>query len=315
MHFTRDDIRAFLIYLGAEFRGDRAISRNEEEIRTSTLEDLRKKLYQFYDITYGELSPSSILSFINDRSRYQDPGKYINPAVRFLTWLQDVRGEDYSNLVRLLEGAKPKRTRRKKKAYAERGSVFDVTLEDVHTHILNIYRSDTRTIPKLRAITASALAASTGLRPEELKRLEPSDIDPIQHYFILPAEKSKTHTERVIPLHPQVRIMLNLLLRYSRSELLFSDGSIRHVFSRAGTLKLKQFRKFFAIYSPKVGLKDVYRIAIMGHDSEELEKLLQSIKLEVTEEFYRKFTPEAITQEYMKTWGRVRIVPERVKFS
>jgi integrase len=315
VNFTRDDIKAFLIYLGAEFKGDKAISRDEEETRTATLEDLRKKLYQFYDIVGGELSPTSILIFVNNRSRCQDPGKYINPVIRFITWLQDVRGEDYGNLIRLLEGAKPKRTRRKKKAYAEKGSVFDVTLENVHTHILSIYRSNTRIIPKLRAITASALAASTGLRPEELKRLESSDLDPAGNYFILPAEKSKTHTERVIPLHPQVRNLLLILLRHNRSDLLFSDGSIRHVFSRAGTLKLKQFRKFFAIYSARVGLMDVYRIAIMGHDSDELERLLQSMKLEVTEEFYRKFTPEAITKEYLKTWGRVRIVPERVKFA
>lgn len=295
--FSDSDIKAYLTYKG--------------EKRPATIEDLRKKLNKFAKLTNYRLSSEGVLNFVVDRvNNTSNPQKYINPAMGFIRWLQNVRNTDYSHLIKLLEQApKPVKT---KKAYAEEGSIYDVTLDDVHTHILSIYRSNIRTIPKLRAITASALAASTGLRPEELKRLEPSDLYPLDRYFILPAEKSKTHTSRVIPIHPQISHLLRLRLRNTHN--LFPDGSIRYVFDKAGILTLKQFRKFFAIHSARIGFPDIYRIAIAGHDTDKLEKLLQVMRLEITEDFYRKFTPLSIVTEYIKYWGKVEIVPAEVEF-
>ncbi|WP_290623739.1 MULTISPECIES: site-specific integrase [unclassified Archaeoglobus] len=295
MYFGPRDVEFFLVSI---------------EAREATKQDYRKKLLQFYKTTKGELTPERVLEYVIDRSQTADPSRYFTVVKIFLKWLADFRGQDYSNLINLLNSHRKRKTKR---LFAHENSLYDVTLEDVHDHILSLYKSNLRTVVKLRAITASTLAATTGLRPEELKRLEPSDLNLTQDYFILPAEKSKTWTERVIPLHPDVKKLLKLM--FCNNSKLFTDGSIRHAFSKAGKLQLRQFRKFFAIYSAKVGLPEPVRVAIMGHDTEELEKLLNVLKTPVTDEFYRKFTPDAIVKEYMRTWGGVEIVPSSVQFS
>jgi len=294
MRISEEDLKTYLTF------------QKSRDIRERTLDDIRKKLSLFLKITQGDLSGSSILRYIEDRSRLQDPSKYINPVISFLEFLSEFRGEDFSSQISLLQKGKVKK-RATKKAFAEEGSIFDVTLEDVHEHLLSLYRSDLKTSTKIIAITASALAASTGLRPEELKRLEKTDLSGSDDFFILKSEKSKTHLERVIPLHPDVRPLLSILLKM-RNGLLFPDGTLRYAFSKAGTLQLKQFRKFFVIHSARVGFPEFYRVAIIGHDAESLLRFMK-----VTQNYYRKFTPEEITAVYLKHWGGVKIVPERIR--
>ncbi len=310
--FSEETINEFLIFLGGEINNGKIRSRDEEKIRTKTLKYYEQRLKKFLEITGGELTTDTIYSFVIFAQSKECPYKYLDPARRFLEWLSNVRGLDLLDLIQLLKEARKTQRKKAKKTYAEKDSVFDVTITDVHEHILRIYRSRIRLVPKLRAILASALAASTGLRPEELTKLSRGDIDLSNDYFILPATKSKTHTERVIPLHPQVKDLFKFYIKLNNDNILFSYGSIRNVFDKAGTLRLKHFRKFFAIHSARIGFPDPYRVAIMGHDTELLEKLLGARFLEITEEFYRKFTPEAIVEMYMNFWGKVEILPEGI---
>ncbi|GEM_PF-2108757 len=305
--FNLDDIRQFLFYLGGEYKNGKLVSRDEQKIRTNTLNDYRKRLNKFYEITQGNLNPQAILKFVTFAQGKDLPHKYLDIARRFIEWLGEVRREDYNNLIKLLRQVK--RKKRVKKTYADEGSIFDVSLEDIHQHIRKIAESNLNMVSKLRAIVASALSASTGLRPEELTKLERKDIDLNKDYFILPSTKSKTHIERVIPLHPQVKELLKIYLNVCDNEELFSYGALRYAFEQADApLRLKQFRKFFAIHSAKIRFPEVYRIAIAGHDTEELEKALGTLTLKITEEFYRKFTPDCIAEEYMKYWGKVEII-------
>ena len=287
--------------------------------RPATVNDYRKKITYFLKYCDFRLNPKYLILYANDRlDRCKDPGKYLNPAIRFLEFLQSLRNEDYTNLIWILKQALDKVERKKEKStFAEEGSIYDIKLEDVHQNIMNIIVTKMRHIPRLTAITAIALSATTGLRPEELKRLKGSDLDVKQEFFILPAEYSKTHVKRVIPLHPQVKPLLEKLIKKAERDELFPDGSIRYVWRKVRAngkqlLPLKAFRKFFVIHSARIGFDDVYRIAIAGHDVEELEKLLRSLRLRVTEEFYRKFTPEEITKEYIRVWGRVQILPSQL---
>jgi len=66
-------------------------------------------------------------------------------------------------------------------------------------------------------------------------------------------------------------------------------------------------RKFFVKMSKQIGFDQIKRVAIMGHDEEEL------LKLKVTEEFYEKYTPQEICKEYFEKWGKVEILPEDVR--
>ncbi|WP_457548714.1 tyrosine-type recombinase/integrase [Archaeoglobus sp.] len=287
--------------------------------RPSTIEDYRKKIRHFLNFIDYRLTPKNVILYANDRlEKCQNPSKYLNPAVKFLEFLQNLHGNDYTNMIWILKQAVGKVDKKKEKStFAEKGSIYDIKLEDVHQHIVYILTTPMKHVPRLTAITAITLSSTTGLRPEELKRLETSDIDLKVDYFILPAEKSKTHTKRVITLHPQVKALLKKLMKRVESEALFPDGRIRYVWRRVREngkqlLPLKAFRKFFAIHSARIGLDDVYRIAIAGHDTDELERLLKSLRLKVTEEFYRKFTPEEITKEYLNVWGKVSILPSLV---
>ncbi|ADB57963.1 site-specific integrase [Archaeoglobus profundus] len=287
--------------------------------RPATVEDYRKKVTHFLNFCEFSLTPKKLILYANDRlEKCKDPSKYLNPAVRFLEFLQNLHGNDYTNMIWILKQAVDKvDKKREKSTFAEEGSIYDIKLEDVHRQIMNILVTPMKHVPRLTAITAVAVSASTGLRPEELKRIEASDIDLKMDYFILPAEKSKTHTKRVIPLHPQVKALLGKLMERAEREELFPDGSIRYVWRRVREkgrqlLPLKAFRKFFAIHSARIGFDDVYRIAIAGHDTDELERLLRTLRLKVTEEFYRKFTPEEITKEYLNVWGKVSVLPPQL---
>jgi len=98
------------------------------------------------------------------------------------------------------------------------------------------------------------------------------------------------------------------LLKAWPKEYLWNYDTLQKIIKQTPIKQMKRLRKFFVKYSANIGLPELYRIAIAGHDEEEI------VKLKVTPEFYSKFTPQEIVNTYMEHWGKVRIVPSEVRF-
>ena len=231
--------------------------------------------------------------------------------------LSQKRGTDISYYISILKQVKP--PKRQRKLYAEEGEeAFTLCLEDIHESIRRVIFSERTTKVKLKVVSLIVLLASTGIRPQEAcelrvhgvsnPALRRSMIDLSKDYFILPAEISKTHAERVIPLHPDTRLALKEYFNFVDGDnVLWNYEAVRKIINETEIRKLSRLRKFFTKKSKELNFDQIKRIAIQGHDESEL------VRLKVTETYYEKYTPSEIVREYMEKWGKVRILPNDVR--
>lgn len=181
-----------------------------------------------------------------------------------------------------------------------------------------------------RNIVNILFGITTGMRPHEMDRLTWKMIEeskreiryPDGHikgegYFILPDSVSKTHVERVIPIHPKIKPYLSLLKEvYADSaDQPFDVKNFARPKENAGAvLKLAQMRNFAVKYLPEeeIGLPEFYRIAIMGHDEAAIKKALQGetqqtgldptkLKQKFT---YGSYSDQGVYEMYMQTAGK-----------
>ncbi len=268
-------------------------------------------LEQFLRITNGIVTFDTVKQYIKEISCYAKRRSYANSVCRFLEFIRKKKNFDVTPFIELLKEIKP--PKKEKALFAEpEEEVFTLTLEDIQESI-KIIANNCKPVTALRAISLIVFMATTGVRPEEAcskkvsgiytPGIQKRHIDLSKDYIILPAEISKTGYKRVLPIHPQLKPLLEKLLKDWPKEDLWNYDTLQKIIQKTPIKQMKRLRKFFVKHSAKIGFPELYRIAIAGHDEEEL------VKLKVTPEFYSKFTPQEIVNVYMEYWGKVEILP------
>ena len=272
-------------------------------------------LENFLEITGETLSFETLKKYIKEISRYAKRRDYVNTVCRFLEFIAKKKSVDLNYYIELLKDVKP--PKKEKSLFAEpEEEVYLLTLEDIQKSI-KIIVSSCKPTTALRAISLIVFMATTGVRPEEAcaktvsgiytPGIQKSMIDLSKDYIILPTELSKTSYKRVLPIHPDLKPLLEKLLNVWQKDDLWNYDTLQKVIKNTPIKQMKRLRKFFVKHSAKIGLPELYRLAIAGHDEEEI------VKLKVTPEFYSKFTPQEIVNVYIEYWGKVRILPKNIK--
>jgi len=286
-------------------------------VRPVTIKEYKQALKTFYSETAGKLNQETINDYIARISKISHATKYANITINFLERLSNKMNVDLSYYIALLKQIKP--PKRQRKLYADEGEeAFTLTLEDIHDSIRTIFFSERTTKVKIKVISLISLLASTGMRPQEAcelrvhgvsnPALKKSMIDLSKDYFLLPSEISKTHAERVIPLHPDAKLTLSKYFDFVKDDdVLWNYEAVRKIINETKIKRLSRLRKFFTKKSKELNFDQIKRIAIQGHDESEL------IRLKVTETYYEKYTPSEIVKEYLEKWGQVAILPDDVR--
>jgi len=285
-------------------------------VRPVTIKEYRQILNLFFNVTTGTLNSNTLSNYIERISKLSHATKYSNITINFLERLSKKKGIDITYYTSILKQVKPPKKQRK--LYADEGEeAFTLSLEDIHEAIRHVIFSERTTKVKLKVVSLITLLASTGIRPQEAcelrihgvsnPALRKSMIDLSKDYFILPSGISKTHAERVIPLHPDTKLALKEYFVFIESDkVLWNYEAVRKIINETDIKKLSRLRKFFTKKSKELNFDQIKRIAIQGHDEREL------IRLKVTETYYEKYTPSEIVREYMEKWGKVKILPDDV---
>ena len=271
----------------------------------------RRQLERFLDITRGTVSFESLKKYIKEINRYAKRRAYVNTVCRFLEFVAKKKNYNVKPFVELLKEIKPPKKEKKLFADSEEDEAF--TFEEIQEPI-RIIAQTCKPLTALKAISLIVFMATTGVRPEEAcaksvsgiytPGIQKSMFDLSRDYIILPAEISKTRYKRVLPIHPQLKPLIGILLKVWPKDDLWNYNTIRKVIQETQIRQLKRLRKFFVRYSAEINFPEAYRIAMAGHDESEL------MKLRVTEEFYRKFTPDKIVEKYMEYWGQISVIPD-----
>ena len=280
------------------------IKRDERGWSIKHYAEEERRLRNFFNITKGVLNADSITEYIKAIKFYAKKRDYANTVARFLEWFSKRKGMNLSNEIELLRSVQ--RPKKMKKLYAD-SDRFTLTLNDIRKTLEMLIRQG-----DFRVASLVVLMASTGIRPEEACTItkkgmtdlgiQKSMINLNKDGFILPAEMSKTRVERVIPFHLDFDEVYTLFIENWDKEDLWNYNSVQKVIKKTPVKQLSRLRKFFVIHSAEIGFPEQYRIAIAGHDERDL------LKLRVTEEFYRKFTPCKIVEVYLEYWGEVRFL-------
>jgi len=128
--------------------------------------------------------------------------------------------------------------------------------------------------PHLKPIVQ--MAYHMGMRKDEIVRLTWSEVDSRNGFIRLPAERTKTDSSRIIPLHPEVRATLEKLPRGLHTDRVFLRhgqpfGEIKHSFQSAcETAKIKDFTfhdlRHCALNNLRKAGNDYFKImAMSGH--------------------------------------------------
>jgi integrase len=271
---------------------------------------------KFLKATDYKINKNSILSYIEEISGLEKRRTHVNKVTEFLRYVATQKGFDVEPYIQLLN--KVQAPKKEKKLYAdENEDVYTLSLNDIHKtaeQILEIGKGGIKGV--LRDLSCVIFLASTGIRVQEACGLTVQGIvDPgltkdiinlDLDYFILPSELSKTHTRRIIPLHPDAKLILKAYWKYAKDEL-WNYDTVRKIIVKTELGQLERLRKFFTKMSKELGFDQIKRIAIQGHDEDEL------LKLRVTQDFYEKYTPSEICAEYFEKWSKVEILPKDVR--
>jgi integrase len=201
-----------------------------------------------------------------------------------------------------------------KRLFAVEGEKASVTKEDVNGDFRTYYRHIIQ--PKKQGVSSKKSAfrnfatllfgVTTGARVEEMNRLTWAELDQglSTGWFIIPAPYTKTHAERVIPIHPAARPYLEIL-RSMYPDKPFSTDKFRDIRrNRDAALRLSQARNFAVKYWRNYGIDEKIRLAIMGHDEGAIKKEIEKEEVKTTiSEVYRKYGPKEIADHYHDTVG------------
>ncbi len=141
----------------------------------------------------------------------------------------------------------------------------------------------------LQTRAAVLLAATSGLRAEELFKLTLDDIDMEERTIYVRAEIAKDYEDRITFFSEEAKLALQnyLSVRRSSSIYLFPESTIRKKIRRCSkNLRMKHMRKFFSQQSDRLGMPTAIKKMLIGHvvsdvdlghydfqDEEELKKI------------------------------------------
>jgi len=121
---------------------------------------------------------------------------------------------------------------------------------------------------KLRTKAAILIAATSGVRAEELYKITADDIDLENRTIYLSAEITKDFEDRVTFFSEEAKAALIEYLNNveRRTPKLFSESNIKRAFQQLNThLRVKHMRKFFSQQSDRLGMPTAIKKILMGH--------------------------------------------------
>lgn len=120
----------------------------------------------------------------------------------------------------------------------------------------------------LRTRAAVLLAATSGIRAEELYRLKAENIDLENRTIRIPAEITKDYEERVtfISIEAQEALKAFFESYKPKSVYPFTESTLRKSFGKVNSpLRMKHMRKFFSQQSDRLGMPTAVKKILMGH--------------------------------------------------
>jgi hypothetical protein len=224
------------------------------------------------------------------------------------------------------------RAKKKKRAFATIGSKAAIEEKDILDDLRKYYDAiiaPPKTVQEhqgkagiFRNMVTLLFGITTGIRSEEQHRVEWKDIHDSEkeyeitfedgekakkpkHAFILTADKTKTHIDRIIPIHPDIRPYLMLLEKAYPKKPFDTSNYLNKRKEINASLQVRQFRNFASKYFNDYGFDEYRRIAIMGHDEGKLSEEAKRIaNTKGVSALYRVYGPPDIVTHYMKTVGK-----------
>lgn len=135
---------------------------------------------------------------------------------------------------------------------------------------------------KLRIKVAVLIAATSGLRTEELYKLTLNNVDLGNRTIFLEAEITKDFEDRITFFSEEAKVALldYLKIRKSKTPRLFSESNIRRAFRQLDTnLRIKHMRKFFSQQSNILGMFTTIKKILIGYVVRNDEYLASDIDL------------------------------------
>jgi len=235
------------------------------------------------------------------------------------------------------------RAKKKKRAFATLGSKAAIEEKDILDDLRKYYDAiiaPPKTVQEhqgkagiFRNMVTLLFGITTGIRSEEQNRVEWEDIHDTEkeyevafedgakavkpkHAFILTADKSKTHIDRIIPIHPDISPYLKLLEEVTPNKPFDTPNYLLKRKAVNAALQVRQFRNFASKYFNDFGFDEFRRIAIMGHDEGKLSGEAKRIAdTSGVSALYRVYGPPDIVTHYRKTVGKqFAPIPDFVDF-
>ena len=226
--------------------------------------------------------------------------------------------------------------------FATEGEKTDIPKDgparDIQAYYAYIINPATRPAARKQAfrnLVAILFATTTGIRVIEYSRLTWSDINkhradekisltskrevtiPAGMIF-LSGRKAKTGDARAIPIHPAIIPYLELLeqvypnTHFHETQFVKTRAKVNdHQAKTPANYTMAQIRNFAAKYWRDYGIRAFYRLSIMGHDTDELKKEIESGLIDAGEvaevkgisSAYVGYSPPEILAEYSRTIG------------
>ena len=220
---------------------------SEQELKAYE-SDLRK----FFEACSYSLKDECILIYINKLKELYKPKTLRNKLIRIRKFLKFINHPIAGSI------SIPRVPKRLKKVI----KIADVRklLEEINSKIKD---------EEIKQMLNSAIliTATSGLRAEELYKLEIEDIDIENRTIFLKAEKTKDYEDRIAFFSEEAK---QALMHYLNSnpdpERPFRKKSIYHHFKKIDSdLRLKHMRKFFSQQSDRLGMPTTIKKLLMGH--------------------------------------------------
>ena len=229
-----------------------------------------------------------------------------------------------------------------KTLYAKPGEKGYVTLSDAIEDMKKYYqelltaKQQPGRVGAFRQLVTAMWGLSTGMRPIETTKVEWDHLKTAveQGYFEAPPLLTKTGEGRVIPLHPQIKPFIELLIEAGEQNprLLpqpFNTDKFRTHRPKSGAkLVLAQYRNLPVVEWRNHGIDPIVRLAIMGHDQQLVMDALRTSGISTDDQArilaqeqeaagkmtqtYGRLQPAGIAAEYHRTVGKWKFIPREI---
>jgi integrase/recombinase XerD len=216
------------------------------------LRDTATRLYDFAEWCSYRFNLNDIKIYINELKRNYSPS-YIRKVVIDIRRLLKHLNHPLSDDIEL-----PKTPKRRK---------IVIKVKDIQKLLEEVDELPVRSM-RLRTRAAILLAATSGLRAEELYKLRSSDIDIEGRTVYIRPEVAKDNEERVTFFSVEAQIAIKEFFDNYKPKSIypFSESTLRKSFEKiASPLRIKHMRKFFSQQSDRLGMPTAIKKMLMGH--------------------------------------------------